>query len=480
MGDDSPGIPPDIHSLDIFSPSVSNNTPLKSAPKRSSNEQPEPINTPKRLTDPENPSPSIATIYTHPSMEIPYVYTTVDKGPFIVHVSRIESDPSSGLTLRPIKIGLFLTHNNINGISKGGVKSVGRNRVAIEFNTHECANNFIKNSALPQNNLLAIIPSYNITRLGLVRGVPCEWSMQEFVEAAQLPLGCGIILKARRLNRKVTSESGVNWVPTQSVVVTFAGQVLPKNIYCYYTSLAVETYLLPTIQCHNCCRFGHIKTQCRSKPRCYRCAQNHIGDSCDVEEASASCLFCSGNHFAINKKCSEQLRQKSIKVAMSQQNIPYIEAAQLHPPVRRTFSEAVTTPYATATNSHINDSLQQNLYNSSSQQSSQSRSYKKTIHLPSHPKATTSKGYDRQAHNFIIASPKSSSFNGSALHSSDEPNLSTVSPNENLIELVLDIFSNLVLKFNDCLPTNVAHRIIHLANLIRPPDGSGSPPAVEL
>lgn len=481
MGDKSPGKPPDIqNSLPLFSPCDTAGTSEKSAPKRSSNEQPQPINTPKRITNPENPCPSISTIYIHPSMDTPYTYTTEEKGPFIVHVSRTESDPSSGLTLRPIKIGLLLSRNNISGIVKGGVKSVGRNRVAIEFDTSEHANNFIKNPALISHKLKAIIPSYNVTRIGLVRGVPCEWSMEEFIEAAQLPSGCGIILKARRLNRKLSSDNNVHWVPTQSVVVTFAGQVLPKNIYCFYTSMPVETYILPTIQCHNCCRFGHIKTQCRSKPRCYRCAQTHVGDSCNVEESSSTCLFCSGNHFAINKKCSEQSRQKSIKVVMSQQNISYVEASQLFSPVRRSYSEVASTSFAASTNSYINDIQRQFQVQPPTQSPPQSRSYKKTVHVSPRSKITPSKGYDKQAHDFITATPGSYSANGSALHCSDVLNISSISPNENLIELVLDIFSNLVLKFNDCIPPNVANRIVHLADLIRPSDGSGANTAMEL
>lgn len=474
MGENTPSIPLDIqNSLDLFSP----NEPLnsgKSAPKRSSNADPEPINNPKRVTNPENPSPSISTIYIHPSLETPFNYSPEDKGPFLVHVSRTESDPSAGSTLRPIKIGLFLTHNNISGIIKGSVKSAGRNRVSIEFITAEHANHFIKNQLLTSNCLIARIPSYNITRLGLVRGVPCEWSMAEFVEAAQLPPGCGVILKARRLNRKITSEGNIQWAPTQSVVVTIAGQVLPNNIYCHYTSLRVETYLLPTIQCHNCCRFGHIKTQCRSKPRCYRCTQNHTGDSCDVDEQSAICIFCSGNHFSTNKNCNEQARQKSIKVVMSQQNISYVEASEKIPLVQKSYSEVVNLPSTPSIRTYDQESNQ--LSNSQTQFNlpTYSRSYKKTISTPVRPKSILGKGYDRQTHLSLTSPPQFTLPNGSAIQSN------ALTPNENLVELLLDFVSNFILKFNDCIPNNVADKVAHLANLIRPADGPSQIPAMEL
>lgn len=479
MGENTPGIPLNIQSsMDLFSQNEPT-TSGKSAPKRSSNADPEPINNPKRTTNPENPSPSISTIYTHPSLASPFNYSSEDKGPFLVHVSRAESDPSAGLTLRPIKIGLFLTHNNIDGILKGGVKSAGRNRVAIEFTTAEHANHFIKNELLASNNLTARIPSYNITRLGLVRGVPCEWSMSEFVEAAQLPTGCGSILKARRLNRKIASEGNTQWVPTQSVVVTFAGQTLPNNIYCHYTSLRVETYLLPTIQCHNCCRFGHIKTQCRSKPRCYRCTQNHTGDSCDIEEQAATCIFCSGNHFSIDKNCKEQSRQKSIKVLMSQQNISYVEASEQVPTLQKTYSEILNSPSHPTFHSYNHDPIPSPSPQAQFNLPTHSRSYRKTFLTPARPKPIQSKGYDRLTHHSLTSPPQFTLPNGSAM----QPNINnsnTITPNENLVEILLDFVTNFILKFNDCIPTNIADKLFHLTNLIRSPDGSSPIPAMEL
>lgn len=93
----------------------------------------------------------------------------------------------------------------------------------------------------------------------------------------------------------------------------------------------------PTIQCNKCCRFGHIQAQCRSEARCFICAQAHECISCTKE--IPTCLYCSGCHKATDPLCPEQIRQKHIKLAMSQDNVSYSEASARFPQVRRSFSD---------------------------------------------------------------------------------------------------------------------------------------------
>ncbi|XP_052745438.1 uncharacterized protein LOC128199516 [Bicyclus anynana] len=267
----------------------------------------------KRNAEPINQNTTTKRVITS-SENLDRTYGPNDLGPFIVHITRIEPDPAAGLSLRPIKIGLLLTKNNIENIVRDGVKSVGRNRVSIEFKRGEDANTFLQHKCLNGCKLKASIPAFNVTRMSLVRGVPKEWSMVELVESLELPENCGKVLKARRLNRKIINEGTPSWVPTQSVVLTFSRQVLPKHIYAYYTSMVVEKYLLPTIQCHSCCRFGHVKLQCRSKPRCFKCGQEHFGESCQLTGNALSCILCTGKHQATYKDCPEHQCQRNINI----------------------------------------------------------------------------------------------------------------------------------------------------------------------
>ncbi|KAI8421459.1 hypothetical protein MSG28_009515 [Choristoneura fumiferana] len=103
--------------------------------------------------------------------------------------------------------------------------------------------------------------------------------------------------------------------------------------------MKMDNYKLPTIQCHKCCRFGHIKDQCRSNPRCARCAQNHPATDCSVPDSDVTCLFCSGPHAATDSRCPEFSRQRSIKTVMSTENIGYVEAARRFRPVRTSYAD---------------------------------------------------------------------------------------------------------------------------------------------
>lgn len=415
--------------------------------------------------------PSIQTVYTHPSIVVGAIqaYTSLDKGPFIVNVSRVETDPTAGTIIKPIKFGQFLATNRFANVCPGeGVKKVGRNKVSVEFTSADSANKFITSPILPMAKYVPSIPTYNVTRMGLVRNVPTDLSMDEFAKDVVLPDGCGIILKARRLNRKVTDDGKVSWVPTQTVVITFQGQYLPPRIFLYYNSLPVELYQYPTIQCHTCCRFGHTKTQCRSKPRCFRCSKEHSGDSCKVQEANASCLHCSGRHFSTSKNCPEQERQKSIKMVMAQNSISYEEASRQFPKTTRSFAEIAQEDVA---NPIPFNSLRKPV--SAGPSHLPPRSYVKTVYATSKPKAPLDKSYDRTAHREIITHPSTSLPNGCAT----SYNQLAASPNnDNLIETLLSLLIDIILKKPQSLPSNVASKLTQLVAQFSSNGSSGSSP----
>lgn len=179
-----------------------------------------------------------------------------------------------------------------------------------------------------------------------------------------------------------------------------------------YTALPVDLYIYPTVQCYNCCRYGHVKNQCRSTPKCYKCSKGHSGDRCDVAEEDYYCCLCKGNHQATSKKCLEFGRQKAIKETMSKCCMSYMEAVKMHPPItRKSFADALLTSaptvnqlYSTNTPTKRNYSIPN--YIQSNFKNDLPRSYKKTVSLKTR---TTSnnvpKGYDRVAHNEITRNP---------------------------------------------------------------------------
>ncbi|KAI5636969.1 hypothetical protein NE865_10269 [Phthorimaea operculella] len=379
-------------------------------------------------------------------------YLRTDVAPYLIHVQRIESSPNDGTILHPITFGNLLRKMNCQNVIPGSVKRIGRNRCAVAFSKYSDANDFLSSSLLEMNKLKAFIPTFHVTRMGLVRGIPIEWDEEEIKDNITTPIGCGNIIKVRRLNYKVNIDGNTSWKPSQSVVVTFDGQVLPKRLFMCYNALPVEVYVYPTIQCFRCCKYGHTKMQCRSKsPKCFKCSKDHLGETCTKEEGSASCVMCGGRHFATDKACPENIRQKEIKHTMAHSCISYLEASKLFPPVSRSFADVV----ASEPNESINE-----------EKNSPSRiSYKKTVFKKPRSPPKTQGGYDRAAHSVLLKEFEAPpSENGCAYAPKD-------SESEDFdMSLILTIL-NIILKKKLSKPSHVAPILDLLDNLCNNSNG---------
>lgn len=390
-------------------------------------------------------------------------YESSDVAPYVVHIQKSGDTP----TIHPVSFGQYLKKKDVKGIINGSVKRLGRNKLCISFSDYNDANIFIADPELASKQLQAFIPSFNITRMGVVRGVPTEWTPEEVQANISVPIGCGKVLKARRFNYKVHGPTP-EWKPSQTVVLTFDGQVLPKRVFLCYNSLPVELYSFPTIQCFNCCRFGHTKAKCNSKPRCYRCGQEHSGDSCNIESDNASCIYCDGKHFSTSKTCPEFERQTRVKLYMAQNCVSYSESIKLHPPVTKTMRDVLT--------SFPSSSFSSQPQPTTSQQPSQgSHSHKKTVFLKPRSPPKTSKGYDRAAHQSLTAHYDAPSpTNGCALQSSLPEN------ETNILQLITALIKALSPSVShDSEPSNVAS-ILSFINSIYKRGQSGTDCSVEL
>lgn len=341
-------------------------------------------------------------------------YQASDAAPYNVHVQRKIVSLNDNITLHPVTFGRFLKTNSFKNIVDGSLKRIGRNRVSLSFSKFEDANSFIDNPLLESHGYKAFIPSFNITRMGIVRGVPVEWLDDEIKENITVPFRCGPILKVRRLKRKIINNGTSDLKPTETVVLTFDGQILPKRIFICYTALPVDLYIFPTIQCFRCCRFGHVRANCRAKtPRCFKCGQEtHEGNKCQVHDDDIHCCLCNGFHMATDKKCLEFARQKSIKETMAKSCLSYAEASKLHPEIsKRSYADALlstpSTPPVISIPQYSVPTLKQNT----------NTSYTKTvISKPRSPASPSSKGYDIVAHKTITKDYNSTSpLNGCAL-----------------------------------------------------------------
>lgn len=391
------------------------------------------------------PTTSLQDTYTLPEFDSDSKlnYNDFDKPPYIIHVTKL-SESDSQDSLKILKFAQLLHKNQVSGIVQGGIKSIGRNKASIEFQSAEAANNFKNSNILKHNSFTANIPRFQITRMGVVKQVPTEWTLEELVLSLKCPNESVRVIKARRLNKRSQKEGKNQWVPSTTVVLTFLGQSLPERVFCYYTSLLVSMYELPVIQCRNCCRFGHVAKQCRSNARCYKCSQRHRGDSCPVEESSSTCLLCSGNHMATYTSCPEHNRQKSIKLVMSQEHVSYSDASARFPRVRMPYADQARninspqpvnpTPRFTSPSTPIQTS------------------HTKTTFRTPRPRPIPGKSYNINAHNDIVSTPPSSQSNGCALTNQSQ-NF------ENSMVLLTRFFQSTINSVSDVYPPDTLNMI---------------------
>lgn len=401
-------------------------------------------------------------------------YMTSDSGPFVVHVQKIEQSPTAGTTLHPVTFGRFLfgRAREFQGIVDGSIKNIGRNKISLAFHSANSANSFIESSSLTNNGYRAFVPTYNVTRLGLVRGIPIDMSPEDIIKEVRVPQNCGPIIKARRLNFKLVLDGVVTWKPSQTCVLTFDGQVFPSRVFLCYNSFQVERYTLPTIQCFQCCRYGHTKMQCRSKPACYKCSQAHSGDLCNVDADNIKCVWCRGKHFATNKACPEMARQMAIKAAMSQNSLSYAEASKLHSPSKLSFAEVVSSP-TDITPSTLSSQLSGSYKNLNVE--SARVHYRGKSAKPVGTRVPTPVGYDHLAHSNIIRGDFSgSASNGCALNN-PETSLDTPTVQSVIADLLrlLNLLSSLLNSSPHPSPSNAAFNLNSLISLLH----NGSQPS---
>lgn len=255
-------------------------------------------------------------------------FSEIDLGPFEIYIQHKEKNVGNYNILSIAKEVFNLKLEDIIKINRKG-----KNRIGIIFSNYKGANNFLKNNVLEQKGYEIFIPSHHLQSKGIVRFVDRNLTVEEIKEFSTTNyLACKII-DVRRMNRRViekdvSGQDKVNYIPTGTICVTFSGRSIPKEIKIFGLPMKVVPYIEPVLQCQNCFIYGHSTPQCRSKTRCIVCSKIHEKHiRCNVY-----CFLCkSSRHQANDIACPERIRQKEIKQLMSFQNISYFEAGEKVP-----------------------------------------------------------------------------------------------------------------------------------------------------
>lgn len=265
----------------------------------------------------------------------PLKYEENDKGPYQV---MIESKDVKTIEGKELHIGNFshlsvakkIYDLKIDSFSK--IEKKGRNRVCVTFARYQDANDFLNNEALLKQGYSMFIPAHLVSCKGLVRFVDRTFSEEEILKFSTAHNVK--IISVKRLNRRVapTEDKEAEYVPTGTVLLTFAGTSIPKFIEMFRLMMPVEPYVMPIVQCYRCFYFGHTKKNCRSKEKCKNCGSSeaHDGTKC-----SKKCVHCDSEaHTSLSKACPEMDRQKTIREMMSFYNLSYYDANLRVPKIR--------------------------------------------------------------------------------------------------------------------------------------------------
>jgi len=180
------------------------------------------------------------------------------------------------------------------------------------MNSVKAANNLVLNPNLEKENLRAFIPTYRTIRTGIVKDIPQhfdEADLLEFFDAS-----CKVV-EVKRLNRRVTIDGEIKYIPSRSVCLKFTGQVLPKYVFLCRTRHEVYPFIPKVKICFSRYRVDHhISKTCKSKLRCIFCGDDthkSLYDTCSCK-SNVPCINCEGDHLASSHKYPIVIRHKLI------------------------------------------------------------------------------------------------------------------------------------------------------------------------
>ncbi|KYN50053.1 hypothetical protein ALC62_00081, partial [Cyphomyrmex costatus] len=162
-------------------------------------------------------------------------------------------------------------------------------------------------------------------RIGVIRDVPTdiddETAKKHLVSQSK-------IIEVNRLMLRSTRDGKTELLPSKSLCIKFAGQILPKSVSLFYTRHVVSAFIPKVRICYNCFRSGHISKTCRSKSRCMRCGETPHANpqDCGMLDVPPKCINCGGSHIPTSHDCPMVITQKKIIALAAQDNISLLAA----------------------------------------------------------------------------------------------------------------------------------------------------------
>ncbi|XP_076396740.1 uncharacterized protein LOC143265934 [Megachile rotundata] len=111
----------------------------------------------------------------------------------------------------------------------------GFQRAEIKFKSAKQANEFVQQCSLDDMGLRAYIPKHLLERKGVIKGFDIDLDPNDLITHSSSP--CNIKMVKRLNKRRINKEAGkTEWVPSQTVLLTFEGTTLPNFVKVYNLS----------------------------------------------------------------------------------------------------------------------------------------------------------------------------------------------------------------------------------------------------
>lgn len=127
--------------------------------------------------------------------------------------------------------------------------------------------------------------------------------------------------------QRIKSAAYGNRRDTETVVIEFQEDEIPKIAMMGEMSYIVREYIPGPVRCFNCQRFGHVATRCREQCRCAQCGENHKYGKCE-EGVQPKCCNGGEAHSAAYMGCEVLKMEMDIQKRRVEKKLTYAEAAK--------------------------------------------------------------------------------------------------------------------------------------------------------
>lgn len=182
------------------------------------------------------------------------------------------------------------------------VRPFGRGGILVRSSDQACVMDLLACTQFSSVPVRAFIPPHLACSKGIVRGVSKDLSPPEVLNSFAAAGAISVFRCSRTVNDKK--------MPTESVIVTFAGITCPSEIRAWPLLFRVEPLQPRPFQCHKCWRYGHSIKGCKSSSRCVSCGGAHAASECQAAEPR--CCLCQGSHPADYSNCPARAQETSV------------------------------------------------------------------------------------------------------------------------------------------------------------------------